>query len=137
MRAHAPLLLALLTLLTASACDKPDVGQRCVLAWSQSGPIPPPTPATAQGDYFETGNLGCDDLVCIVSPAPAGSKYGTCAGDACGYCSKPCVSDRDCYTSSTGLKCQQLILDPTFLSTLDEITKQRYLGETNYCVVPR
>lgn len=145
MRAHAPsLALALIALLTASACDKPDVGARCVLAWNQNwetdGTPPPPKPSTAQGDYFETGNLGCDDLVCIVSPAAPGTKYGSCSGTACGYCSKPCVSDRDCYTGSTGLKCQQLILDPTFLATLDEITKQRYLGETqniNYCVVPR
>ena len=139
MRAPS-LAIALLTLLTASACDKPDVGQRCVLTWNREGPVPAPTPATAQGDYFETGNTQCDDLVCIVSPAQPGNAYYSCSGDACGYCSKPCVSDRDCYSGSTGLKCQQLILDPTFLATLDELTKQRYLGETqniNYCVVPR
>ncbi len=140
MRAHAPCLALALILLTASACDKPDVGQRCVLTWNRDGPVPAPTPATAQGDYFETGNAQCDDLVCIVSPASPGTKYYDCSGSACGYCSKPCVSDRDCYSGSTGLKCQQLILDPTFLATLDELTRQRYLGETqniNYCVVPR
>jgi hypothetical protein len=145
MRAPAPsLALALFTLLTVSACDKPDVGARCVLSWNpnweQAGTPPPPTPSTAQGDYFETGNSGCDDLVCIVSPAKPGTKYGSCSGNACGYCSKPCVSDRDCYSGTTQLKCEQLILDPVFLSTLDDLTKQRYLGQTqniNYCVVAR
>lgn len=148
MRANAPsLALALLTLLTLSACDKPDVGSRCVLAWNanweQDGTPPPPTPATAEGDYFELGNLGCDDLVCIVSQADAGSKFGSCSGDACGYCSKPCVSDRDCYSGKTGLKCQQVVLDPVFIAELDQrdpATLQRYLGEirtSSYCVVPR
>jgi len=144
MRAPAwPLFLALVALFAAPACDKPDVGQRCTLAWNpnwqQDGTPPPPTPATAQGDYFETGNLGCDNLVCIVSPAPSSSPYGSCAGDACGYCSKPCVSNRDCYSGTTGLVCAQVILDPIFLSTLDDLTKQRYLGDTranSYCVVP-
>ncbi len=145
MRASASsLALALLTVLTLSACDKPDVGARCVLAWNPNweadGTAPPPTPATAQGDYFETGNLICDDLICIVSPAQTSSKYGKCSGEACGYCSKPCVSNRDCYSGSTGLVCDQVILDPAFLATLDEITKQRYLGDirlNSYCVVPR
>ena len=135
--------LALLPLALSPACDKPDVGQRCTLSWNPNwqldGTPPPPTPATAQGDYFETGNLGCDNLVCIVSPAPSSSAYGSCAGSACGYCSKPCVSDRDCYSGTTGLICSQVILDPIFLSTLDDLTKQRYLGDTranSYCVVP-
>jgi hypothetical protein len=138
------LALALGALVVLSACSKPDVGGRCVLAWNQNwqtdGTPPPPTPATAQGDYFESGNLSCDDLICIVSPAPASSQYGSCAGAACGYCSKPCVADRDCFSSQTGLVCDQVILDPVFLSTLDELTKQRYLGDirfNSYCVVPR
>jgi hypothetical protein len=145
MRAFVPgISLALISALSLAACDSPDVGERCVLSWNanweQDGTPPPPTPLTAQGDYFESGNLSCDDLVCIVSPAPATSKYGSCSGDACGYCSKPCVSDRDCYKSSTGLVCDQVILDPVFIATLDELTKERYLGDiryTNYCVVPR
>lgn len=127
-----------------SACQRPDVGARCNLAWNANwqtdGTPPPPTPSTAQGDYFESGNIGCDDLTCIVSPAAPGTKYGSCSGDACGYCSKPCVSNADCYSSSTGLVCDQIVLDPAFLATLDETTKQRYLGEirfSSYCVVPR
>ena len=145
MRARAPFLaLAPLLALGLSACDKPDVGQRCVLSWNANwqadGTLAPPTPQTAQGDYFESGNLSCDDLICIVSPAPTASPYGSCDGDACGYCSKPCVSNRDCYQSSTGLICDQVVLDPLFIASLDELTKERYLGDiryTDYCVVPR
>jgi hypothetical protein len=145
MRAHTPkLAFALLPVLALLGCQKPDVGARCVLSWNQNweleGTSPPPTPLTAQGDYFESGNIGCDDLVCIVSPADAGSKYGGCSDDACGYCSKPCVSDGDCYKSDTGLACEKVVLDEAFLATLDEATKTRYLGEirfSSYCVVPR
>lgn len=134
------LVVALAPLLALGACQDPDVGARCTLAWNTAETPPPPTPQTATGDYFESGNVGCEDLICIVSPAPAGSRYGDCSGSACGYCSKPCVSDQDCYKSDTGLVCAQVILDPQFLASLDETTKQRYLGETrfsSYCVVPR
>lgn len=134
------LVVALAPLLALGACQDPDVGARCTLAWNTTGTPPPPTPQTATGDFFESGNLGCEDLICIVSPAAAGSRYGDCSGPACGYCSKPCVSDQDCYKSDTGLVCAQVILDPQFLASLDEATKQRYLGETrfsSYCVVPR
>lgn len=142
-------LVVLLTSVCAlAACQKPDVGARCTLAWNSSwkddGTAAPPTPGTAAGDYFESGNVACDDLVCIVSPAPAGSRYGACGKEAtyeyCGYCSKPCVSNQDCYSSSTGLVCDQIVLDPAFLASLDPATKQRYLGEisfSSYCVVPR
>jgi hypothetical protein len=136
--------LALASMMALGACQNPDVGARCALAWNPNwateGGAPPPTPQTASGDFFESGNIGCEDLVCIVSPAIADSKYGTCSGDACGYCSKPCVSDQDCYKSDTGLVCEKVVLDDAFLQTLDETTKQRYLGETrfsSYCVVPR
>ncbi len=136
MRAPAYLTLALFTLLALPACDKPDVGSRCVLAWGSGDG---PTPATAKGDYFESGNASCDDLICIVSPATTG-RYSQCSGAACGYCSKPCVSDRDCYSGSTDLVCDQVILDPVFIASLDPQTAERYLGETrftSYCVVRR
>ena len=135
---------ALALLIALGACQNPDVGARCALAWNpnwqQDGTAPPPTPQTASGDYFESGNIGCEDLICIVSPAGDTTKYASCSGDACGYCSKPCVSDQDCYKSDTGLVCQKLVLDEAFLASLDTTTRQRYLGETqfsSYCVVPR
>lgn len=145
MRAYASLVaLALFTLLALPGCDKPDVGARCELSWNpnweQDGTPAPPTPLTAEGDYFESGNLACDDLVCIVSKADASSRYGSCSGAACGYCTKPCVSDRDCYSSETGLRCQQVVLDPAFIELLDLQTRQRYLNAISasaYCVVPR
>ncbi len=141
MRATAPslALAALFTLLTLSACDKPDVGMPCDLAWNSTGTPPPPTPQTTQGDYFEMGNTACDGLVCIVSPVQSG-RYSTCSGTSCGYCSKACVSDRDCYNGDTGLVCDSVVLDPAFVATLDDATRQRYLGDINatqYCVVPR
>ncbi len=144
MRAPAYLAaFALITLVALPACDKPDVGARCKLGWNPNADVPPPTPATALGDYFESGNPDCDDLICILSPAKTGSKYNSCSGDSCGYCSKPCVSNKDCYSGSTGLVCDAVVLDPTFISTLEENDPEllnTYLGETrfsNYCVVPR
>jgi hypothetical protein len=138
MRAFAPKLALLLPLLALVACDKPDVGQRCVFSWNSAGPVDPPTPLTVAADYFETGNVACENLVCIVSKTPATSKYASCPNDACGYCSKPCVSDDDCYKSSTGLVCRQIILDPVFIASLTEEAK-KYLPATDsswYCVVP-
>lgn len=143
-----PTFMRLMLLLAASAslaaCQNPDVGSRCTLTWNRAdgAPVEPPTPTTATGDYFESGNTSCDEsFICIVSPAPQDSRYGSCSdGTACGYCSKPCVSDADCYKSETGLVCDQIVLDPAFLAALDESTKQRYLGEvrfSSYCVVPR
>lgn len=144
MRAPAYLAaFALFTLLALPACDKPDVGARCTLSWNPNAEVPAPTPTTALGDYFESGNLGCDDLICIVSKAKTGSKYASCSGTACGYCSKPCVSNRDCYSGSTGLVCDSVVLDETFIATLEEEDPElldRYLGEirlSDYCVVPR
>ncbi len=143
MRSRSSLAVAVLALLATAACQKPDVGGQCTLAWNptweQNGTTAPPTASTTTSDYFESGNLACDGLVCIVSPAPAGSEYGfTTPGQ--GYCSKPCVSNADCYQSETGLVCRQMVLDPVFLETLDAATRQRYLSDiqySSYCAVPR
>jgi hypothetical protein len=139
--ALSKLALALALPLALGACQKPDVGARCELGWNRdpSNPTQPPTPQTAAADYFETGNSSCDDQICIVSPAPAGSRYGGCSGDSCGYCSKPCVSDKDCYKSDTGLVCDWILPDSTLVSGGGD-TLQMYLPDTNpsrYCVVPR
>ena len=144
MRPRASSLPALVLLAALSAalpgCQQPDVGERCPFSWGTDAGTPPPRPDTAAGDYFETGNVACDDLVCIVSPVPSGSKYGECEGENCGYCSKPCVSDNDCFKDETGLVCAQLVLDPAFIASLDEATKDRFLADvrfTSYCVAPR
>ncbi len=140
--------LAVAALAALAACQGPDVGQPCTIAWSSTwatdGTPPPPTPtnlyASGGGDYFESGNLSCDGLVCIVSPEAPGARYAACTGDACGYCSKPCVSNDDCYQSKTGLVCRQMVLDPVFMSTLDPATKDRYLADiqfSSYCATPR
>lgn len=145
MRRLSPLALA--PFLALLACQSPDVGNPCTLAWNPTweadGTPPPPDPvslaASGGSDYFEAGNLACDDLVCIVSPAAAGTRYGSTTPGS-GYCSKPCVSDRDCFHSDTGLVCRQMVLDPVFLEQLDPVTRDRYLSEvqfSSYCAVPR
>ena len=71
--------LAMLALL-ALACQKPDVGAPCTLQWGADASTPRPTPTTARADYFQTGNLACDDRVCIVSPAAADSSMNERSG---------------------------------------------------------
>jgi hypothetical protein len=136
--ASSALALALASSLLAG-CQSPDVGQRCELLWNPSGSTPPPTPGSIASDYFETGNAACDNLVCIVSPQAPGARYFDCAGTQCGYCSKPCVSDKDCFHSDTGLVCRQIVLDPAFIAALDPATRATYLGDiqfSSYCAVP-
>jgi hypothetical protein len=148
----ANLAVVLLPLLALAACQGPDVGQSCTIAWSatwkEDGTPPPPRPtdlyASGGGDYFESGNLGCDGLVCIVSPQAPGGRYASCtnfdSGAGCGYCSKPCVSNADCFESKTGLVCRQMVLDPVFLDQLDPATRDRYLSDiqfSSYCAAPR
>lgn len=132
-------LLVLAPIVALAACQQPDVGQSCTI---KLGSMPVPSPqslaASGGGEYVEFNNVDCENLVCVLSPAAAGSKYGS-AVEGRGYCSKPCVSNRDCYQSDTELVCRNMILDSTFLNELDPATKARYLGEiefSNYCGVP-
>jgi hypothetical protein len=144
MLRRAPnVLLALALTAALPACQGPDVGQSCTISWGPENITPAPTPvdlyASGGGDYFESGNLACEGLVCIVSPSAPGTTYGfTSAGS--GYCSKPCVSDSDCFESKTGLVCRQMVLDPVFVEQLDPDTRSRYLGQigfSSYCATPR
>jgi hypothetical protein len=134
-------------LFALAACQGPDVGQSCTIAWSPTwqtdGTPPPPRPTdlytSGGGDYFESGNLACEGLVCIVSPAAPGSRYA-CDAYGCGYCSKPCVSNDDCYEKKTGLVCRQMVLDSVFIEQLDPATRDRYLSDiqfSSYCATPR
>ncbi|HZZ84942.1 MAG TPA: adventurous gliding motility lipoprotein CglC [Anaeromyxobacteraceae bacterium] len=113
------------------ACQPPDVGQACPVRLPAQNGVPVSC-ATVQGDYLETGVTACENLVCIVSPTN-GDKRVTCNP---GYCSKPCVSDADCDTSSTGLVCRQVVLDPAFLASIPT----KYLGDlktTYWCAIPQ
>jgi len=118
------LLAAALGLL--AGCQDPDVGQACHLSLTLTAPT---------SDWFETGNFECVNPVCMQSPLPpAGSKVKHNP-----YCSKACVSDRDCYSGETGLVCRAVVLDQEFLAALDPATRQKYLGDiqiSNYCAVP-
>ena len=133
--------------LALSACQDPDVGQDCDMPLTApgGGPLDVPTPSgsatlcsTERADYFRTGAIECDNLICVRS------STGTCAADPAlasirHYCSKPCVSDRDCFTSQTSLVCRQIVLDPVFLATLSDAVRARYLGQiqaSNYCATP-
>lgn len=148
MRSRLPKVAALLApLLALAACQEPDVGEPCTIGWSatweQDGTPPPPVPTDLYendgSDFFESGNLGCEGLVCIVSPAAPGTTYG-CEAYGCGYCSKPCVSNSDCFEKKTGLVCRQMVLDPVFLEQLDAATRARYLSDiqfSSYCAIPR
>jgi hypothetical protein len=139
MRVPVPQTLAIAALLALAACQSPDVGQPCSLTWGDADTTPPPSPVelhTSGGaDYFESGNLGCENLVCIVSPSPAGSRYASG-----GYCSKPCVSNQDCFQSETGLVCRQMVLDAAFIAELPADVRDRYVPDvqaSSYCAVER
>jgi hypothetical protein len=139
MRWRVPKMALVAVMLGLAACQEPDVGQPCKISWGdpEQGAPTPPTPQTISSDWFESGNTECENLVCIMSPAAQGARYSTT-----GYCSKPCVSNQDCFESKTGLVCRQMVLDPLFLAQLDQFDpalKQRYLGDvqfSSYCGVP-
>ncbi len=164
MRRRVPKsILTLVPVLALIGCQSPDVGNPCTLSWNEKwqeqGTLPPPTalclaePETqlcrdrypsgvSQGsDYFDSGNLACEGLVCIVSPAATGKYASTTAGE--GYCSKPCVSNADCYEKDTDLVCRQMVLDPVFIEQLrltDPATLARYLSDiqfSSYCAIAR
>jgi hypothetical protein len=148
MRLNRVALLAVTACAALSAgCQPPDVGARCDITWGTDVNFPPPLPAEIPGDYLEMGNLACDSLVCIVSPARSG-KYASCASGTtqCGYCSKPCVSDAECFKSETGLVCRQMVLDPAFILYLEAQDAAngtrlaaQYLGDarySRYCAAP-
>ena len=131
----APLALVAL----AAGCQDPDVGQRCRVPRDPLAQVSA-TPETITGDYLESGNTACDNLVCIVSPVVEGGRYNTCQGEFCGYCSKPCVSDQDCYRSETGLACRQMVLDEAFMNSLPPDLRAKYLADiqfSSYCAVPK
>jgi hypothetical protein len=130
--------LPALALVALVACQEPDVGQRCDIG------LDPVTynPTSIPSEIFQTFNPVCDNLVCLMSPLAAGEPYASCAGDGslCGYCSKPCVSDQDCFESETGLECRQIVLDEEFINSLPPEVRETYLAGvtfSSYCAVPQ
>jgi hypothetical protein len=120
--------LSLAALLTLAGCQSPDVGQKCTFTLAGVDTT------AAAADYLETGPLtDCETLICIVSPPTTRLKNNP-------YCSKPCVSNSDCSQDETGLVCRSVVLDPAFLASLDESTRNRYLGQflnsSTYCAAP-
>ena len=143
----AALALSWLAALALAACKQdPDVGQPCGMTLVDAAGSPIDVPAGQEGeycsavaaDYFRTGATECDNLVCLRSAT------GLCASDpqkvqVRRYCSKPCVSDDDCFRSQTGLVCRSVVLDAAFLASLTPEVRQRYLGDvqsSNYCAPP-
>ncbi len=137
--------LALCWLAALPGCKQdPDVGQPCAMTLLEGGnPIDVPSGqegqfcSDASADYFRTGATECDNLVCIRSVTglcATGPKYQVRR-----YCSKPCVSDDDCFRSQTGLVCRSIVLDAAFLASLPADVRQLYLGDvqsSNYCATP-
>jgi hypothetical protein len=105
-----------LFLLLLAGCQGPDVGQSCTLreAEVQDNPVP--------ADVLEAGNAACDSLICIKSPPQSSSSEVRTNP----YCSKPCVSNDDCYQGDTGLVCRAVTVDPDFLATLPADVQEQY-----------
>ena len=129
--------LPALALAALAACQSPDVGQRCDIGLDPAVYNPIAIPS----EIFQTFNPVCDNLVCLMSPLTAGERYADCAGGSlCGYCSKPCVSDQDCFKSETGLVCRQIVLDEAFIASLPPDVQASYLAGvtfSSYCAVPQ
>jgi len=121
--------LAALAALALAACQEPDVGQPCDLDVYAGSPPANIDYNVEQGvacsadaaDYFRSGAFECDNLICIRSATAADCTVaGAPAGfdiDVRKYCSKPCVSDEDCFTSETGLACRPIVLDSAYLAS--------------------
>ncbi len=120
--------LAALAALALAACQEPDVGQPCDLDVANIDyPVAGKEGVACSADsadYFRSGASECDNLICIRSDTGAAcSDSGappTFTHDIRKYCSKPCVSDKDCFTSKTGLVCRAIVLDSGYLTYLQQ-----------------
>ncbi len=124
-------MLAALAALALAACQEPDVGQPCDLDVSGIDvrlPLDPYGPdafcSADAADYFRSGAIKCDNLICIRSATGGACRdpgeAPTYPLDIRKYCSKPCVSDDDCFTSETGLVCRPIVLDSGYLVYLQQ-----------------
>lgn len=143
MRAlHAPrAVLAAFSALALAACQEQDVGEPCdldVLAGSPLVPIDQPaldaggqavpgvacTTEAYLADFFRSGALECDNLICIRSATGAACSDPALAPtwpkDVRKYCSRPCVSDQDCENGRIHLVCRPIVLDSGYLTFLQQ-----------------
>lgn len=125
--------LAALAALSLSACQEADVGQPCQLdVYSGSPPVNIDAPVPGQqgtycsadtSDYFRSGAIECENLICIRSAtgaacAGSGSAFTGYPDDIRKYCSKPCVADRDCENDFIKLVCRPIVLDSGYINFL-------------------
>jgi len=139
-----PLLGAALLL---GGCSDPDVGQPCVLDVFDSSNNPIDTAvgnvycSAVPADFFKTGAIECDNLICIRSETGAACPESVAGApiEVRKYCSKACVSDADCFNKETGLVCRNIVLNEAFISSLPEDVREKYLGQlatSSYCATP-
>jgi hypothetical protein len=141
--------LAVIAAAVAAGCQDQDVGQPCSpKVFGLDGGTPDacsnlPTSDTA--DYFESGpTTGCENLVCIHSAGEGCSSAADGGSTLNGECSKPCVSDADCFKDQTGMVCRQVVLSDAFIKDLQQTQEgqqilQRYLQNiqsSNFCAAP-
>jgi len=134
MSAKAISIMSSCVVLLLAGCQGPDVGQSCSISATSVNGL-----ADVPADFFESNPAnGCDNLVCIKSPAqPASSRVKNNP-----YCSKACVSDADCFQSDTGLVCRPVTIDPNQIKTYPIEVQEQYqkmLGSIQfsaYCAAP-
>src|SRR5512137_1595832 len=95
-----PLVASLALLLGAAGCPSPDVGQACEmgLKYADGSPVAVPVGAdlcaAKPADFFRSGAVECDNLICLQSPVGACDGGGAATPwQVKAYCSKACVSD--------------------------------------------
>ena len=72
------MVLVVAPLLALGGCQKADVGQPCTITWGSDPELGLPRPDPVQlyesggADFFESGNIECENLVCIVLAGPGG-----------------------------------------------------------------
>lgn len=131
-----------LAALALAACQKPDVGDPCVLdVVKPTGPIDAYVSdgvacSADTADYFRSGANECDNLICIRSaPGPACTSTSATVvaaypSDIRKYCSKACVSDADCKNDRIKLVCRTIVLDSAYLAFLQQCAADQAAGVT-------
>ncbi len=139
----------LVSLVSLAACDESsDLGQTCrmTIPAAERGGLAQELPAArverAELDYVAFGTAECDNLVCLRtagSPNPENEN-----GGARGYCSAPCVSQRDCEPNFRGedgaLTCEELMPNVEQLRRDDLESFEAVFGpgtSTRYCILRR